>query len=185
MTMQDQWDDAARGVQGIEEWIGEITEVEFGLASTVFDRPVEPGREDNVVCIITTTIEQAIDPTDFDFDNARIILSVGAADNWNVIDGGTKIAPAKAGGKLGNSKYQKFIKRVTNKDDGLGVPMAERDMSPFNSAVWIGLKFHFKAEYEDIDESFRATRPGMPAQSRILLPQRWLQDAMPPLVVTA
>ena len=184
-TNQEQWDDAARGVQGIEEWTGEITEVEFGLASVIFEREVEDGREDNVVCVITTTIDKAIDPEDFDFDTARVILSVGASSNWNVIDGGTKIVAAKAGGKLGNSKYQKLIKRVTNKEEGLGVPMAEREISPFDANVWMGLKFHWKAEYEDIDASFRATRPGMPAQSRILLPQRWLQDAMPPLVATA
>lgn len=171
--VKQMWEDAAKGGGGLSEWVGTIDEAFFDLASTVFDSgPSEFG--ENVVLVLSTTVDQAIDPPDFSFDTARIILSVGKAENWNVVNGGAGIKAVKGG--LGNSKYQQFIKRVTTE---LGVPMGERKnlageaLSPFDAEVWNGLKFHFKRETNTVNIR------GKEQAVSIVLPVRWLQNTLP------
>ncbi len=173
------WEDAAEGVSGLQEWIGTVQDAYFDLTSNIFNSASQYG--DSVALVLSTSIDQAIDPPDFKFDDARIILTVGKADNWNILDAGQAIRPVKGG--MGNSKYQQFIKRVTKE---LGVPMAQRTdatgspVSPYEARVWNGLSFHFKRESEPIPERLR--KEGGRDSTWITLPIRWMQDKLPPLV---
>ena len=167
--VNDSWDKAAEGLKGAVEWIGTIEDSFFELASVVFGQASEWG--DNVVLVMESTIEQAIDPPDLDFDTTRVVLSVGKADNWNILNGGKQVKGVKGDG-MGNSKYQKFVKRVA-KD--LAVPIQSRGLTPYDADVWKGLKFHFKQEIET------TTIRGEERQIVTPLPIKWLQDTVAPL----
>jgi hypothetical protein len=179
-NLNDIWDSAAEGVQGLDEYIGTVQSGVFELASEAFGNEQKYG--DSVVLTLEVSIDQAIDPSDFKFDTAKIFLSVGKAEAWNILNGGEEIVNSKGGG-MGNSKYQQWVKRVVKE---LQVPIQTRGLSPFQAKVWNGLKFHFKNEHKPIAERLLQERrdrgdANIKETSRITLPQQWLQDQLPPL----
>ena len=175
---QDEWDKASEGLAGLNEFVGEVKSASFMTATEAFGQA--SNYEENCVIKLECTVEQAIDPSDFEHEVTNIILSVGKMTNWLILDGGVKIQNAKQGG-LGNSKYQMFIKRV-NKE--LNVPIKDRPgSSPFNAQSWVGLRFHFKREGQPNSADFIAK--GGPEVSYTMLPIQWMQSEMPPLAVGA
>lgn len=169
--LMKQWEDAAEGISSLDEFIGTIDTAYFEKNSTTFS---DGNVSERVRLIMDVAIDQSIDPPDFRFESTKLYFSVGSGDNWNVLDGGDKLAAAKQGAQMGNSQYQGLISRVI-KD--LKCPLPERGMTPFEAGVWIGLKFHWKREQKEIPQRLR--REGGPSHSTIILPQEWLQNALP------
>ncbi len=171
---KDEWDKASAGLAGLNEFVGEIKSASFMTATEAYGQ--SSNFAESCVIVMECTVDQAIDPSDFEHETTRIILSVGKKENWMVLDGGVKIQNSKQGG-LGNSKYQMFIKRI-NKE--LNVPIRDREgSSPFNAESWKGLRFHFKREGQPNSADFIAK--GGPEMSYTMLPIQWMQDQMPPL----
>lgn len=173
----DEWDKAAEGLAGLNEYIGEITQARFMVASEAYGKPASFG--ESCVIVLETTVESAIDPADFPHETTKIILSVGKIENWTILDGGLSIKNSKGGG-LGNSKYQLFIARTTKE---LKVPIKERGVSPFTASAWTGLRFHFKREAQPIPKNL--IREDGPTESYTMLPIQWMQNTMPPLVAAS
>lgn len=173
----DEWDRAAEGLAGLNEYIGEIRSATFMTATEAYGQPATFG--ESCVIVMETTVESAIDPADFEHESTKLILSVGKADNWLILDGGLSIKNSK-GGRLGNSKYHLFIARVTQE---LKVPIKERNVSPFTAAAWGGLRFHFKREGQPIPPNL--VKEGGPTESFTMLPIQWMQNEMPPLAAAS
>lgn len=168
-TNQEVWESASEGFSGLEEAVVTVANAYFEKRSGDYG--------DRVSLTLECSIDQAIDPSDFKFDTFKIFLSVGKGENWMVVDGGEKIVQAKEGASMGNSAYQQWISRCIKE---LKVPLAERGLSPYVAKVWTGLKFHIKRETKEIPQRLR--REGSDrTTTTVTLPQRWLQDTMPPL----
>ncbi len=173
----DPWDQAAEGMKGLNEFIGEIKSASFMTGSEAFGQPSTFG--ESCVIVMECTVEQAIDPADFEHETTRIILSVGKSELWLILDGGAKIQNSKGGG-LGNSKYQLFLSRVVKE---LNVPIKERGASPFEAKAWTGLRFHFQKEAQPIPKNL--LKEGGKTETYTMLAKQWMQDALPPLAVGA
>lgn len=183
------WDDAAEGMKFLEAFIGTIKGCFFELASTFFEQPDRASTDrDQTLCILEFDVEQAIDPADWSFPDTRIPYSVGKAATWQIIDQGARVVPSP-GTRMGNSKYQKLIARVTR---DLKVPINERRdaagglLTPYDSQVWTGLRFQMETVREPLSASFlqqlkdRGETPASDTTS-VQLPSAWLQDQLPPL----
>jgi hypothetical protein len=145
----------------------------FDTNTNLFDGGSDFG--ESVILVLECSVDRKIEPVDYPFDEARLYYSVGQSKNWQVVNGGKEIVATK-GGQMGNSKYQQLIKRTL---DDLQVPLAERQMSPREADVWVGLSFVFEQELKEIPEKLRQERDIQATHSRITLPTQWMQSAMP------
>ncbi len=176
--VKDAWSDAAEGMPpGLAEYVGTIAKAEFMLASDAFGQVSEWG--ESVVMVLTMDVNQYIDPPESDMVDVRNILSVGRSEHWTIMNGGANITPTKPGGRMGNSKYQSLIKTVVEQ---LKVPIEERNLTPNDALVWVGLQFRWKSQTQPIPD--RLQRPDGPTESRITLPCQWTQTAVPPVAAT-
>jgi len=173
--LEQLWEEAAEGLSGLEEFVGTITEAYFQTSDEAFGSAGRWGN--NAILTLKFKIDQPIDPPDFKFDETTISLSVGKAENWQILDGGERIQSLKGG--MGNSKYQRWINAIV-KD--LKIPLAAtRKLTPFDAKVWLGLKLHVKRETRILTESEKARLQGGSDTVKSWVPVAWLQSEVPPL----
>jgi hypothetical protein len=173
-NLDKEWADAGQGLSILSSFIGTIKNAYFTTSGEEYKTDSAPanegqGRQDN-------DVEQAIDPPDFPFEEAKIRLSCGKAENWNIVSGGEEVV-AKKGGFAG-SKYSKWIKQAT---EVVKIPIASRRMSPNFAKVWQGLRVHVENVEETMAKPFTTQDGKVITTTRTWMIQQWLQDEVPPL----
>ena len=70
---KDEWDQASEGLAGLNEFVGEIKSAIFMTGSEAFQQASTWG--ESCVAVLECTVDQAIDPSDFEHETTRIMLS--------------------------------------------------------------------------------------------------------------